>query len=101
MLNKMQGIDNNINELNPGEGGDEPSQAVDHEIAPEERSRSQGPEAHAAERQGDEGDDDEAVEDDRTEDGARRRTEPHDVEGRDNGEGADQHGRDYSEILGD
>ena len=51
MLNKMQGIDNNINELNPGEGGDEPSQAVDHEIAPEERSRSQRSEAHAAERQ--------------------------------------------------
>src|SRR4030043_1799058 len=101
MLNKMQCIDNNINELNPGEGGDEPSQAVDHEIAPEERSRSQRSEAHAAERKGDEGDDDEAVEDESTEDGARRRTEPHDVEGRDNGEDTDQHGRAYRAILRD
>jgi hypothetical protein len=42
MLNKMQGVHNDIDELDPGEGDDEAAQAVDQEIAPEERRRSQG-----------------------------------------------------------
>ena len=55
MLDKMQGVDNDIDELDAGERGDEAAQAVDQEVAPEQGRRAQGPEAHAPEGQGDRG----------------------------------------------
>ncbi len=73
--NEMQGIDDDVDKLDPRERRDEAAQAVDQEVAPEEGRRAQRAEAHPAERQGDEGDDDQGVEDDRAQDGARPASE--------------------------
>ena len=61
----MQGRNYDIDRLDADEGQDQAAQAIDEEIAPEQRRRADRPISDALQRQGNEGDDDERVEDDR------------------------------------
>ena len=64
-----QSADDEVDEFDPDEGGDQPSQSVDEQVAAEDRRRTHRLELHASQGQRDEQDDDDRVEDDRGQDG--------------------------------
>ena len=64
-LSEVKGGDDDVDRLDADEGQDQAAQAIDEEIAPEQRRRADRPISDALQRQGNEGDDDERVEDDR------------------------------------
>src|SRR5688572_25778501 len=59
-----------IDQLDAGEGRDEPSEAVDEQIPAQDHDGGRGPELHTPQRQRDQRDDDERVEDDGAQDRA-------------------------------
>src|SRR5580698_7041570 len=69
-LNQMEGVDDQVDDLDADERRDDAAEAVDQEIAAEQRGRSNGAEAHTTKCQWHQRDDDERVEDDGTEDRA-------------------------------
>ena len=69
---EAQGGDDEVDRLDADERHDDAAEAVDQEVAPQQRRRADRPVAHAPQRQRDQGDDDQRVEDDRRQDGALR-----------------------------
>src|SRR4029077_13007221 len=77
---EMQGGDREVDRLDADERDDHAAAAVDPQVAPQQWAGPDRAIAHAFERQRNERDDDQRVEDDRRENGALRRRQPHDVE---------------------
>src|SRR5262245_21917773 len=74
-----QVVHDEIDELDPNEGEQNSTEAVDEEVPAQQRGRTDGSILHAAKRERYERRDDEGVEDDRRENGALGRAEAHDV----------------------
>ena len=68
-----QVVDDQVDQLDADERGDQAAEAVDQQVAPQQRVRARRAVAHAAQRQRDEQRDHERVEDDRRDDRALRR----------------------------
>src|ERR1700730_9504523 len=89
--------DDHVDDLDADEGGDDPADAVDDQVAAQHRRRPEGPELDALQGERDEGHDDEGVEDHRRQDGRVRVCQVHDVEGPQRPEDVLEHGGDYGE----
>src|SRR5436189_6225122 len=79
VLNELEVSDNDVDDFDPKEGNDHPAQAINEQVALENRQRPDRFVNHASERQWDQGDNDQCVENHRTENGASRRLKMHDV----------------------
>src|SRR2546428_10477886 len=84
--------DDKIDELDSNKRNDNAADTVDEQVALQRGERADGSIFHAAQRQGNERNNDERIEDHGAEDRAGRTVQPHDVQRRDGGESAHQHG---------
>src|SRR5215469_11945932 len=79
-LRQADGGDDDVDELDADERHDDAADAIEPEVAPQDRGGTGRPVRDAAQGERDERDNDEGVEDDRREDRALRVPEAHDVE---------------------
>src|ERR1019366_10189634 len=79
-LSAEEVVDDQVDQLDADEGGDDPAEAIDPEVTPQQRTGPDWPVAYAAQRQRDQQRDDDRVEDDRRHDRRARRAETHDVQ---------------------
>src|ERR1700755_1606598 len=77
---EMQGGDHEVDRLNADERNDDAADAVDQQVAPQQRTGADRPVRDALQGERDQRDDDQRVEDDGGEDRALRRRQLHDVE---------------------
>src|SRR6478752_7956024 len=96
---QVQGSDNEVDRLDADERNDDAADAVDQQVASQQRTRADRPITDALERQRDERDDDQRVEDDGGEDRALRRRQVHDVERLQLWIERNEHRRDDGEVL--
>src|SRR6202034_3408527 len=89
-----------VDQLDEDERGDDPADAVDEDIAPEDGGGTGGSPLDPAQRQRDEGNDDERIENDRREHGGRLVVQFQDIERLELRVGRHEHDRDDGEILG-
>src|SRR5580704_8525895 len=80
VLDQMQGGDDHIDRLDADERNDDAPDAVDHQVAAQQRAGADGAIGHALQSQRNQRDDDQRVEDDRRQDRALRARQMHDVE---------------------
>ena len=93
--------DDEVDEFDTDEGCDEPTDAVDEEVATEDLRCSGGDEPDAAQREWNEADDDQSVEHDCRSDCRTWRVQLHHIESVEFGEDSREHRRDDREVLGD
>ena len=79
-LGEVQGGDQDVDHLDADKGNDDAAEPIDQQIAPEQRTRADGPIGDALQGKRNERDDDQRIEDDRRQDGALRRRQIHNVE---------------------
>src|ERR1019366_3246755 len=82
---EVQGVDEDVDELDPDKRNHDAAEAVEEEVAAQDGGGADRTVSHSAQGERDKRDDDERVENDRAEDGAQRRSEVHDVERGDGG----------------
>src|SRR5580704_2734335 len=90
-----------IDELDEDERGDDPAEAVDEAVAPEDGGAVERPELHPPQRKGDESRNDDGVVDHGGEDRRVRVVEVHHVQHPELGVRHEKHRRDDGEVLGD
>src|ERR1019366_3987269 len=73
-------VDDQVDQLDPDEWGDDPAQAVDPQVAAQQRARADRTVAQALQRERDQHWDHDRIEDDRGEDRGVRVAETHNVE---------------------
>src|SRR5579872_916560 len=86
MSREPQRRDDDVHDLDAHKGRDDAADAVDEEIAPQQRLGAHRTVRHAAQRERHQRDDDERIGDDRGQNRRLRRLEPHDVERDQDGE---------------
>src|ERR1035441_323706 len=94
-----QGGEDEVDELDPDEGGDDPAHGVDQQVPAQDGGGADGPELDSFEGERDEQHDDDGVEDDGAEDGRVRVVEVHDVQRLELRDHPLEHGRDDGEVL--
>ncbi len=82
-LGEVESSDDEIDELDADKRNDDAAEAVDEQVALQNRERAHRFVGNAAQRQRNQRDDDERVENDRAENGAGRAVQVHDVKRRD------------------
>src|SRR5262249_17883641 len=96
---EVEGGEHEIDRLDADEWNDDAADAIDQQVAPQQRAGADRTITHAFERQRDQRDDDQRVEDDRGENRALRGGQVHDVERLQLRIERDEHRRDAGEIL--
>ncbi|GCC46831.1 hypothetical protein chiPu_0030700, partial [Chiloscyllium punctatum] len=101
LLSQAQGGDDEVDRLDADERNDDATQAIDHQVAAEQRAGADRAILDALQRQRDQRDDDQRVEDDRRQDRALRAGQVHDVEHLELRVEREEHRRNDGKILRD
>src|SRR5580698_1633428 len=96
----VQRHDDEVDQLDEDKGGDDPTDAVNEDVAAQDGLRTRWPPLDTAEGERNQGDDDQRVEDDRREHSALRTVELHDVQGLELRVDHHEQRRNDGEVLG-